>query len=395
MASESSMESSVLTRLTSDIITNLNCPVCLQLADPPLMSCPNGHFTCSYCISKLTGDTLKKKSCPQCRETGFIRNLPYEKMARELLTETELKCPHSEDKSDGCTMTYKYGKLVDHLKVCKGVIQKYNCPCPRCTEHNLYSLPELIEHIIINLGFNTDEEYRISFMPSLAVGTLDSLIGGISVKVENSEFGHNLGIRLRATESTCSYSSSPIINYELHSDAYVGFNSLVIYPPYNFFDNFKKEDNLLTNTEDASDKYESVLNLTFLIDTSQIYLIRTTCSYNSNMIYCDGTYLNTLYMNEDDPHRVLGIVVNYNYNRKYGKEDSISSTLCTDSGEPETKRARRRTFNKIKYFDSKYFDITKYCPEMSEEVLNGTNLEIGINTAQHEALGHLMWYLIF
>jgi hypothetical protein len=69
--------------------------------------------------------------------------------------------------------------------------------------------------------------------------------------------------------------------------------------------------------------------------------------------------------------------------------------LQTDACEPDNKRARRRTFAKIKYFDSRYIDFIKYIPEMSEEVLNGNRLEIGTNTAKKDALGQLTWCLVF
>lgn len=385
---------SLITKMTSEIISNLNCPVCLQICDPPLMSCSNGHFTCSQCISRLTGDTLRRKSCPQCREAGFIRNLPYEKMAKELLGGTELKCPYSSDESNGCSGKYKFGELAEHLKTCSGLNQKYNCPCPRCTEHNLYSLPELIKHMIINLGFNTDEEYRLNFIPSEAVGPLDGLIGGELAMLEVSEFGRNLGMRLSAHECSCSYSPSVIINYELRSDAYEDYNSCIIYPPYNFFNNFKKEDNLL-ETNSSSGRDRSATNFTFLIDTSQIYLIRSTCSLTSNMIFCDGTYLNTQYMDETDPHRVYGLSINYNYNSEYSQDDEPSLANPNTTEEPEKKKPRRNTFEKIRYFESKYFDFEKYTPEMSEEVMNGINIEKGINTSKKDAIGQIKWFLVF
>lgn len=392
--SQTNSQTNILTRMTSEIISNLQCPVCLQMCDPPLMSCPNGHFTCKPCTSRISGDTLKRKMCPQCREQGFIRNLPYEKMAVELLDGTELKCPHSCDESDGCMGRYKFGKLREHLKHCAGLTQKYNCPCPRCTEHNLYSLPELIKHLIINLGFNTDEEYRLSFVPSIAVGPLDALIGGELARTETAEFGRNLGVRLSAHECECSYSTSPIINYKLCSDAYEDYNSCIIYPPNNFFDNFKKEDNLL-ETETTTSRGGTATNLTFLIDTSQIYLIRTTCSLPSNMIFCDATYLNSQYMDDTDPHRVYGIIVNYNYNSEYTHDSEPSTLILAMSGEPEQKKSRRNTFEKIKYFESKYFDFDKYTPEMSEEVMNGCRIEKGVNTSKKDAIGHLKWTLVF
>lgn len=390
-------DQSLITKMSSEIISTLNCPVCLQMCDPPLMSCYNGHFTCLQCISKLSGDTLRRKSCPQCRETGFIRNLPYEKMAKELLAETELKCPHSGDDTYGCHSIYKFGELTDHLKTCSGLIQKYNCPCLKCTEHNLYSLPELINHMIINLGFNTYEEYRLNFIPSEAVGPLDGPIGRELAKLEVSEFGRNLGLRLNAHESGCSYSKSVIINYELKSDAHEDYNSIIIYPPYNFFNNFKKEDNLL-GTDNSSGPDRTSTNFTFLIDTNQIYLVRSTCSITSNMVFCDGTYLNTQYMDESDPHRVFGLSIQYNYNHNYTPDEEPSIETSDNTyyiDEPPAKKNHRNTFKKIKYFGCTYINFEKYKSEMSEEVVNGINVEKGINTSKKDTIRQIQWCLVF
>lgn len=397
-ATNSPIGDGMVAKMVSDIISNLHCPVCLQLCDPPLMSCTNGHFTCSGCLSRISGETLKRKVCPQCREQGFIRNLPYEKLAVSVLSGTELKCPNASDESCGCHQSYKFGELNQHLKFCPGLTQKYNCPCPRCTEHNLYSLPELIKHLIINLGFNTDEEYHLSFLPSVAVGTLDGLIGREMSMLETSDYGRNLGMRLSAHESSCSYSTSPIINYELRSDAYEDYNSCIIFPPYNFFENFKKEDVLLetnsTSSRSGSSGGGTATNLTFLVDTAQIYLIRTTCSLTSDMVFCDATYLNSRYMDESDPNRVYGIMVNYNYNGEYNPEIEPSTSISPATDEPETKKPHRHTFEKIKYFEAKYFDFEKYKPEMSEEVLNGTRVERGVNTSKKDAVGQLRWTLV-
>ncbi len=179
----------------------------------------------------------------------------------------------------------------------------------------------------------------------------------------------------------------------MRSDAYTGFNSILIFPAYDFFTNFKKEDELLENT--LVGNYAPIINMTFLIDISQIYLIRTTCSLTSKMIYCDGTYLNTQYMDDNDPHRAFGLVVNYNYNSRYGKQEDTNSLMNHESDEPMSKKSKRQTFYKLKYFDSTYFDFEKYRPEMSEEVINGTSLEISVYTANHQALGQLQWKLIF
>jgi len=149
-------------------------------------------------------------------------------------------------------------------------------------------------------------------------------------------------------------------------------------------------------TTGSADRNGSATNYTFLIDTSQIYLIRSTSSLTSNMVFCDGTYLNTQYMDESDPHRVYGLIVYYNYNNEYTPDEdpsTLNSNNITD--EPDRKKPRRNTFERIRYFESKYFDFEKYKAEMSEEVINGINVEKGINTSRKDAVGQIKWVLVF
>jgi hypothetical protein len=115
----------------NEITGNLLCAVCLQLSDPPLFSCHNGHFTCSGCISRLPGNNMKTKICPHCRDNGFIRNIPYEKMAEAIYKNTDLDCPFVDE---GCQVKYKFGQQKEHLKYCRFFSQKYNCPCANCPE---------------------------------------------------------------------------------------------------------------------------------------------------------------------------------------------------------------------------------------------------------------------
>ncbi len=88
-------------------------------------------------------------------------------------------------------------------------------------------------------------------------------------------------------------------------------------------------------------------------------------------------------------------MVNYNYNKEYTQDSAPSPAIVPATDEPEPKRPRRHTFEKIKYFEAKYFDFEKYKPEMSEEVLNGTRVERGINTPKKDAIGQLKWTLVF
>ena len=43
---------------------DLLCPVCLEVAQTPIFTCPDSHIICSACVPKL-----KAQECPQCRVT--------------------------------------------------------------------------------------------------------------------------------------------------------------------------------------------------------------------------------------------------------------------------------------------------------------------------------------
>ena len=58
----------------------LECPVCLDVADSPILMCSEQHLICGICRPKLS-------QCPQCREryTGKDRRHRYAEKTREEL----------------------------------------------------------------------------------------------------------------------------------------------------------------------------------------------------------------------------------------------------------------------------------------------------------------------
>ena len=61
---------------------DLLCPVCLEVAETPIFTCPDSHIICSSCVPKL-----KSQECPQCRVTlpdPLKRDRFAEKTAAEL-----------------------------------------------------------------------------------------------------------------------------------------------------------------------------------------------------------------------------------------------------------------------------------------------------------------------
>lgn len=364
----------------NEITFNLLCAVCLQLSDPPLFSCHNGHFTCSNCIARLPGLNLKTKICPHCRDNGFIRNIPYEKMADTVLKKTELDCPFYED---GCLVKYKFGQQKEHLKSCKHFTQKFNCPCSNCPETKLYTLADLIEHVIIKMAMNVDELYTLDFIPSMNIGPLDKLIGSILVKLENTRHAYEINLKYNTTERPCSYSESAIIHYELINNTTNNRNTCMIYPPFNIDKNFKKDDCLLKKS--TYENYE-IKNYTFIIDTHQIYLVRTSCNLISKQICCDGFYLNSQYMNESDT-KFAGITYKYNKNPRFKDLDESLDII-----QPASKRTHI-SIDRLEFLMSGFIGFEKVTIEKAEEI---QSIQVSVNDKDLiKSFNNIKWYLIF
>merc|ERR550519_3297070 len=71
----------------SEIESELECPVCLEISRPPIYQCPEGHIICSACKPLL-------KACPQCDAKYTappIRCRFAEKLAAKYFKEAEEK----------------------------------------------------------------------------------------------------------------------------------------------------------------------------------------------------------------------------------------------------------------------------------------------------------------
>ena len=81
------------------LVSQFECPVCLEHICPPVLQCPNGHVFCRPCRQKLTTPVR----CPTCREplpTKDIHSHQMELMAVNL--RLPFQCKYS---SFGCLVT--------------------------------------------------------------------------------------------------------------------------------------------------------------------------------------------------------------------------------------------------------------------------------------------------
>ena len=104
---------SQFTNLEQILLSQLECPVCMDYMRPPITLCANGHNICNTCKQKVP-------HCPTCRQQFLnTRNLALEKAA------TELKYPCMYRKY-GCMEIYKLDLIDGHQEKCQYIPQ----PCP-------------------------------------------------------------------------------------------------------------------------------------------------------------------------------------------------------------------------------------------------------------------------
>jgi len=103
-----------LSRALEDVLlSDLECPVCMEYMVPPIKLCTNGHNICSNCTDRVT-------CCPTCRaEFSEIRNVALENIVRRL------KYPCANRQS-GCLDLISVEHIAEHHAVC--VYGKIKCP---------------------------------------------------------------------------------------------------------------------------------------------------------------------------------------------------------------------------------------------------------------------------
>lgn len=99
--------------LRQGLLSELECPVCMEYMMPPIVFCVNGHNICPSCKPKLA-------QCPTCRQPFVnIRNVALEKMARQI----EYPCVYWRS---GCTEKVTLDLKTKHENVCP--YNQYSCP---------------------------------------------------------------------------------------------------------------------------------------------------------------------------------------------------------------------------------------------------------------------------
>jgi len=99
--------------LEESLLSELECPVCMEYMVPPITLCVNGHNACDICRPKIP-------YCPTCRHPFLTStNLALEKLVREV------KNPCSYQKY-GCEEVFVHDMVRDHQYRCH--YRQQTCP---------------------------------------------------------------------------------------------------------------------------------------------------------------------------------------------------------------------------------------------------------------------------
>jgi len=115
--------------LEQSLLSELECPVCIEYMVPPIILCANGHSICDICRPKIP-------HCPTCRQQFLsTRNVALEKLARQV------KHPCSYQKY-GCEEVFVHDTVREHQQRCHYRPQTcpvYKLPNVKCSWCGIYN----------------------------------------------------------------------------------------------------------------------------------------------------------------------------------------------------------------------------------------------------------------
>lgn len=133
---------------TNQLLTLLECPVCLDHITPPIKQCIKGHLVCSDCFPRLP-------HCPTCRSTmSAERNLGMEQVSRLL----NFPCRYHPM---GCKVSAPLARKGDHERSCEYLQLK-------CPFHGQCSFSGALTMVVPHLK----AEHAVTPVPVQPSGTL-------------------------------------------------------------------------------------------------------------------------------------------------------------------------------------------------------------------------------
>jgi len=270
-------------------LKHIECPVCYQPADSPIMTCKNGHILCNPCNRQIINHDPRKRStgwCPTCKEHGMTRNLPLENIIREQLEDQPVFPCKFRDL--GCTARCSFGNLNKHVNHCQFNMDIYSCPfCNIQTPMNRYTL---VNHIIDDmLGDNGDSTLRLSLIPIQVdidlISTVDSYLASFLDTNTWTVKRRKIEIQGVKTSEKLQHATEYLIkDREWQPDECM---SITVYEGIDVTTcNFS---NLETLREDG-DIYTN--NITLLFDNRQIYMLHFAANTLPASVKYTAGYLN-------------------------------------------------------------------------------------------------------
>ena len=114
--------------LEQSLLSQLECPVCIEYMMPPIILCVNGHNICDICRPKIP-------HCPTCRQPFLnATNVALEKLAREM----KYSCTYQKF---GCEEVFFHDMVREHQHRCHYRPQKcpaYKLPNVKCSWTGIY-----------------------------------------------------------------------------------------------------------------------------------------------------------------------------------------------------------------------------------------------------------------
>lgn len=133
---------------TNDLLTLLECPVCLDHITPPVKQCVKGHLVCADCFPRLA-------HCPTCRSAmSTERNLAMEQVSRLL----NFPCRYHPM---GCKISAPLSKKAEHERNCDFLQLK-------CPFHGQCSFSGSLNMVVPHLK----GEHQVTPVPVQPNGTL-------------------------------------------------------------------------------------------------------------------------------------------------------------------------------------------------------------------------------
>lgn len=105
-------------KIYSELLVELECPVCTKYMSPPIRQCSTGHSICEECRNKLS-------KCPLCKENFTdAKNLSLEALASKM----HYPCIN---KDAGCKAKLPFNDRVKHEASCK--YKHFKCGLDKCS----------------------------------------------------------------------------------------------------------------------------------------------------------------------------------------------------------------------------------------------------------------------